>query len=81
MLQFYGAFHLSRFVIKPNFFWDLCRDDLDGHLDEVQLGLDSLKDLLQGTTYNIDSSTLSGVGSPSDLCSTYSFDSDTLRQV
>ncbi len=45
----------------------LFRDDLDLHLDDMQVGLDSLKDLLQGTQYNIDSGTLSGVGSPFNL--------------
>jgi len=47
-----------------NLYFVFFRDDLDLHLDDVQIGLDSLKDLLQGTQYNIDSGTLSGVGSP-----------------
>jgi len=37
------------------------RDELDGHLDEVQLGLDNLRDILQNDDYKMDPSTLLGV--------------------
>jgi hypothetical protein len=50
------------------------RDDLDGHLDEVQLGLDNLRDLLKADEYKMDPSTLLGVSWP--LSYTSSFDSE-----
>ena len=48
-------------------------------MEEVDFGLDSLKDLLKGNGYNFDGATLQGVGS-SGMSPKY-FDSETLRQV
>lgn len=37
------------------------RQDLDGHLDEVEVGLNSLRDLFKGDDYQVDGDTLIGV--------------------
>lgn len=48
-------------------------------MDDVQLGLDNLKDILKGEDYKLDNSTLLGVRWP--LSSSSSSISDPLHQV
>ncbi|XP_021962785.1 heat shock factor protein 1 isoform X2 [Folsomia candida] len=39
------------------------KEDLDAHLDDMQLGLDNLRDILKSDEYKMDTSTLLGVSS------------------
>lgn len=41
----------------------VCRQDLDVHLDDVEVGLNNLRDLFKGQDYQMDSDTLIGVSS------------------
>ncbi|ODN00742.1 Heat shock factor protein [Orchesella cincta] len=48
-----------RIFLKAN--GNVAQEDLDGHLDDVEVGLNHLKDLFKGDEYQVDSDTLIGV--------------------
>ncbi|CAL8100967.1 unnamed protein product [Orchesella dallaii] len=48
-----------RILLKSN--GNVVSEDLDGHLDDVEVGLNHLKDLFKGEEYQVDSDTLIGV--------------------
>lgn len=58
------------------------REDLDGHLDEVEEGLNHLRDLFKGDQHHMDGNTLIGLGTPNKpFFNLAAIDPDTYKQV
>lgn len=61
-LNIMGCFNVNAYLIFVLLFYLMIfRQDLDGHLDEVELGLNNLRDLFKGTDYSVDNDTIIGV--------------------